>query len=421
MKILWNSVAPWIGTGYGQQTAQVCRRLRDAGHDVAISGYAGVEGTVSEWEGIKVFPTDHTRFNKYALRKYVQRHSEDGSGDDVLVIALQDVWTWLDTSPRTGGMPADYRGLRMAAWCPVDHDPVPINVVRSLEAFGARPIAMSRFGEQQLRDNGLDPFYVPHAIDTNTLAPNPAAASQVREALKVDADTFLIGMVSHNAFPISPSRKSFPEVFHAFSLFLQEQPNSVLYLHSDVLGLDGGLNLTALWATYGIPDANIRFVNQDKYWLGELDAHHMSYLYSALDVLACPSYGEGFGIPIVEAQSCGCPVIVTDWTSMTELAGPAQWLVDGEPFYNPGSASQWKKPAVSEILARFRDAYAAKGDLGLRHRCREFALAYDADRVFEEQWTPVLEKLGKPREVPPLPTLNREIRRAALKAKKVAA
>ena len=46
MKIIWHSVAPWIGTGYGQQSAQVLRRLRDAGHDVAVSGYAGIEGAI---------------------------------------------------------------------------------------------------------------------------------------------------------------------------------------------------------------------------------------------------------------------------------------------------------------------------------------------------------------------------------------
>jgi len=415
VKIMWQSVAPWIGTGYGQQTAMTTRRLRDAGHDVAISAIAGLEGTIGAWEGMTVYPCDSTRFNKLNLRKYVERHSVDGSGEDVQVIALQDVWTWGDTSAMSGGMVADYRGLKLASWCPVDYDPMPINTCQALQAYAARPIAMSRFGEDRMRQRGFDPLYVPHAVETSVLKPKPEAAAEARKAMHVDADAFLVGMVSNNQ-GIAPSRKAFPEVFHAFSVFQQNHPDAILYLHTDALGLNQGLNLQALWQTYSIPDSAIRTVNQDKYWLGEISAEHMSYMYSALDVLACPSYGEGFGIPIVEAQACGTPVIVTDWTAMTELVGPG-WLVDGEPHYAAGSASMWKKPAVSELVDRFEQAYAAKDDPMMSEECRKFALRYDADTVFEEHWVPTLEKLSKPREVAPLPQLNREQRRAKIKAR----
>ena len=417
MKILWNSVGPWLPTGYGQQTAQVCRRLRDADHDVAISAYAGLEGTVGEWEGMTVFPLDITRFNKLYLREYVKRHSEDGTGDDVQVITLQDVWVWTDGSARTGGRSADYEGLKMAAWCPVEYDPVPANTVHALQAFKARPIAMSRFGEQQLRKAGLDPLYVPHGVDTAVMRPLPGAARQVRAALDVPADAFLVGMVSNNQ-GITPPRKAFPEAFHAFSIFQQRHPEAILYLHTDIHGRNDGLNLIGLWRTHGISDSAVRWVNDEKFQVFyEIEPVHMAFMYSALDVLLCPSYGEGFGIPIVEAQSCGTPVIVTDWSAMSELAGPAQWLCDGEPHYHPGSASWFKKPAISELVDRLERAYAARGDRGLRDRCREFALGYDADRVFEEHWVPTIDALGKRRTVPPLPTLNREQRRARIKAK----
>lgn len=416
LNIVWNSVAPWIPSGYGQQTALTTVRLRNAGHNVAISAFAGFEGTIGEWQGMTVYPCDTTRFNKYALRKYVERHSADGTGDDVLVITLQDVWTWLDNSPRTGGLPADYRGLRIAAWCPVEHDPIPANTVQALEAFGARPIAMSKYGRERMQQAGLDPLYVPHGIDTTALQPNTSAAEQVREALGVSRDAFIVGMVAHNQ-GMSPCRKSFPEVFQAFSMFLEDHPESILYLHTDVLGLNEGINLTALWRRFAIPDENVRFVNQDKYWLGEITQEQMGYMYSALDVLACPSYGEGFGIPLIEAQACGTPVITTDWTSMTELVGPG-WLVDGDPWYNPGSASFWKRPAISELIGALEKAYEAKGDQAISAACREFALAYEVDKVFAEHWVPTLEALSKPREVPPLPTLNRETRRARIKAAK---
>jgi glycosyltransferase involved in cell wall biosynthesis len=263
-----------------------------------------------------------------------------------------------------------------------------------------------------MRERGLDPFYVPHAIDTQTLKPNPDAGVAARNAMGVPQDAFLIGMVANNS-GISPVRKSFPEVFHAFALFREQHSDAYLYVHSDAYGIPDGLNLMALYQTFGIPEEAIRFVNQDKYGVFyEITTQHLSYMYSALDVLACPSYGEGFGIPIIEAQACGTPAIVTDWSAMTELVGPG-WLVDGEPYYHPGDASFFKKPAISEIIDAFEKAYEAKGNEKIAEESRKFALRYDADTVFEEHWVPTLEALSKPKEVPPIG--NRAARRAKAK------
>ena len=51
-------------------------------------------------------------------------------------------------------------------------------------------------------------------------------------------------------------------------------------------------------------------------------------LYVQAEVLLYPSYEEGFGWPIIEAQACGCPVITTDKEPMRSIAGPAALLID---------------------------------------------------------------------------------------------
>jgi glycosyltransferase involved in cell wall biosynthesis len=51
-------------------------------------------------------------------------------------------------------------------------------------------------------------------------------------------------------------------------------------------------------------------------------------LYAGATALLFPSLYEGFGWPIVEAQSCGCPVITSNRAPMTEVAGPAALYVD---------------------------------------------------------------------------------------------
>ena len=54
----------------------------------------------------------------------------------------------------------------------------------------------------------------------------------------------------------------------------------------------------------------------------------LNYLYCNAHALMFPSYAEGFGWPIIEAQSSGCPVIASNRTSIPEIAGNGALLSD---------------------------------------------------------------------------------------------
>lgn len=56
---------------------------------------------------------------------------------------------------------------------------------------------------------------------------------------------------------------------------------------------------------------------------GHVDDETLACLYSGASALVYPSLYEGFGLPILEAMACACPVICSDTTSMPEVSGEA--------------------------------------------------------------------------------------------------
>jgi glycosyltransferase involved in cell wall biosynthesis len=124
---------------------------------------------------------------------------------------------------------------------------------------------------------------------------------------------------------------------------------------------------------------------------------YMRDVYSSMDVHMLVSLGEGFGIPILEAQACGTPVIVGAWTAMAELffSGSKLKKAEAEQVWNPFfKAFQWQ--AHPEAIAeKLETAYTMRGNQDYRERARKGAMAYDADKVTEKYWKPVLADIDK--------------------------
>lgn len=63
-------------------------------------------------------------------------------------------------------------------------------------------------------------------------------------------------------------------------------------------------------------------------FLGRVPDKDLPALYSGAIALTFPSLFEGFGLPIIEAQACGCPVLTSNVSSMPEVGGNSVILVD---------------------------------------------------------------------------------------------
>jgi glycosyltransferase involved in cell wall biosynthesis len=79
-------------------------------------------------------------------------------------------------------------------------------------------------------------------------------------------------------------------------------------------------SLRALAAELGIAS--------DVVFVGGIPLEETVSFYRAADVFVYPSLNETFGLPILEAMACGCPVVTSDISAMPETAGGAAVLSD---------------------------------------------------------------------------------------------
>lgn len=375
MRILWHSNAPWCKTGYGQQTATFVPRIAEMGHEIAVSAFYGLQGAPIDWQGIRVYPNGQHAYGGDVIGQHARHFKAD------YVITLMDQWA----------LPHEtLAGLRVANWMPVDCGPALGQLdFNRLETTKAQPIAFSRHGEKVLKLAGFEPMYVPHGIDTKVFRPPdpPDGKTLLRKALKLD-DRFVIFM---NAANMDKRRKGFAEQFAAFSRFHHKHPEALLMVHT-IEHTQSGLDLPVTAARMGA-HGHVAFAPQYEMTAGLIDAPQLAASYGAADVFSGCALAEGFGLPIIEAQACGVPVVVTDGSAMSEVGAPG-WLVKGEMDWQAGHDSWWTKPSIDGIVRAYEKAFAKGASYDAKCRnARAHALEYDADKVAAEYWKPALEEL----------------------------
>src|SRR5215510_6773633 len=101
-------------------------------------------------------------------------------------------------------------------------------------------------------------------------------------------------------------------------------------------------------------------IAEDLVFVGGVPLEETVSFYQAADVFVYPSFNETFGLPILEAMACGCPVVTSDTSSMPEVAGGAAILSDPK---DPASIAR----AIVEAIGpgskdRLRDAGIRRAD-----------------------------------------------------------
>lgn len=171
-------------------------------------------------------------------------------------------------------------------------------------------------------------------------------------------------------------RKNAHRVVHAFARLARELPDDApdtLVFTGNPMAAGGDTYWTSL-----VRDAETVGIADRICFSGHLSRADLRLLYAFAEWSIYVSLYEGFGLPLVEAMACACPVITSNRSSMPEVAGGAALVVDPESVDAIGSAM--KLMTLDETLrAELRQG-------GLR-RSRVFSWDEGAARlmdVFEE-------------------------------------
>jgi len=153
----------------------------------------------------------------------------------------------------------------------------------------------------------------------------------ILDELRIDKDYLLFFSPFHK-------RKNAPLTVEAFSIIADKFPNLELVM-------SGGFQTETQETMSRICRSKYR---ERIIVTGLVSDDEKRTLMSGALATLYPSMCEGFGLPIIEAQACGCPVITSNTTSMPEVAGGAALLID--PHSAESLANAMEKIVLSKEL-----------------------------------------------------------------------
>ena len=234
---------------------------------------------------------------------------------------------------------------------------------------------------------GYDRIWVPSAFNVETFA----GAGVDPDRLRILPETVDFDRFAPDAEPLHvpeaegfrflcnfdfQDRKGWQPLLTAYATEFAGDPDVTLVLkvstfHQDLATIEGRVD--AFLRTLGAPAATRpRIVISDE----RLPDDRMPGLYTGSDAYVCPTRGEGWGRPPMEALACGVPVIASRWSGLTAFLDDANaWLVDGSLVPVPDDVDiavfrggRWFDPDVDALRAAMRAV--ADDPIGARAKAR---------------------------------------------------
>lgn len=330
-------------------------------------------------------------------------------------------------------------------WYPCHYDPIPKGDLKGINMFKnvicLSPSLYRMIKTLQRNHEILDTIkvgYIPHIVKHIQIA---QSKQEIRRKYNISDDKYVV--LVNSTYYEDSERKNPEGTLVAFKEFLKTHPNSVLFIHSFlkdkvklqftrdvVLPSDtypGKLCQTSI--TFGNETVNVSFVAENGSYPGKtvtlqfekdlvienkipypvdqlIDElgirdnviYHQEYLtyeelmelYVMSDVLLCASYAEGFGVPVLEAQLYGLPVITTKFMAMEDYNFNGYLIDRWQRKFNKGQHAFWVMPftdAIVEGLQCVHDQGCDEGKGLLAQRIIQATMSYTA---VSKEWLKII-------------------------------
>jgi glycosyltransferase involved in cell wall biosynthesis len=377
MKILWMSDSPTSPSGFGNVTRFVCAALACRGHQVSILGWQ-TRGSPELWSNCTLYPIRYNSFGADVLLTYLHRVRPD------VLVTLADIW-WLAYIKDPGI--ANFMRTACIPWAlyyPIDGDMgngrLPPSWMRVLKTVDL-PITMSHYGRYVTQANGVTPAYIPHGIDTTIFQP-PSNKTIAKRAYGYD-NRFVVLSDARNQ-----PRKLLPRTLEVFRRFALGKDDVLLHLHCDPDDLAARTpeyyyDLRSDIKFMGLSE-KVRFTTGMSIETG-IPLDQLAALYQAADVHLLSSWGEGFGLPTLQAAATGVVPLASDYAASRELTLGHGEAIQVRHFVRDQFGLRRALIDVSDAAERLERLYNDRRLLASKSKAaHSFGTSYDWERITPE-------------------------------------
>lgn len=168
-------------SAYSKVTYETCTRLVKDGYNVAHIPMGRVNRMGKQnYEGVLLYPSG----NDYFCEDVAVEHYTDFKAD--MLITAKEPWVFNHV----------WRfGINFVPMAIIDHSPVSTAITSRIQtAF--KVIAISRFGQMELKRSNIDSYYIPHGVRCGLYKPMNKA--ECKKLWYLDPDEFVVGIVAMN-------------------------------------------------------------------------------------------------------------------------------------------------------------------------------------------------------------------------------
>jgi len=220
--------------------------------------------------------------------------------------------------------------LKWFAYTPIDTDWLNKELVSNLIKINEHGtiVSMSEFGKETMKKYGVESELVYHGVDTSVFKPLPLTVrTKLRKQMGLTGK-YVVFTNSNNQ-----QRKELPNLIQGFAD--AKISNKFLVMHTDRLPTSshGGIELIDYCNLLGL-NKIASFTQKKQYagWRTEWNSERLNEIYNIADVFIFNGC-EGFGLPVLEAQAAGTPVLAGDVTTMPEIVPEDNLIARGSWDY----------------------------------------------------------------------------------------